>query len=347
MVYEARRVLIVGDDFTPASLFAEAIQGFLGDTMTSLEMTLVDMGDAPYDAGPVDDVREFVGTPGAFIDRLARVQAIVTTFAPITAQVLAEAPELELIVSGRGGPVNIDVREARARDVLVAYVPGRNAEAVAEYVLGVLVTLTRRIDRAQAWLRDGQWTSGREDTFDKPTGWELEHRVLGLIGFGAIGSRVAELVGPLRMQVIATDPVVSPARMRERGVEPVDLSVLLARADVISVHARPSEHGGVIIGAAELGSMPRGRLLINSSRGVNVDERAVAAALVSGHLAGAALDVFAAEPLPADDPLLAAPNLILTPHIAGISEDVPRRTAMAVASAVADWVRGKPQRHLM
>jgi D-3-phosphoglycerate dehydrogenase len=337
-----RRILILGDDFTPAALFAEEVRARLGSRAQEVELELLDLDGDGYQAGPIDGVREFLGSVQAFIGRVEDAEAIVTTFAPITEAVLARARRLELVICGRGGPVNVDIAAARGRGVSVAYVPGRNAEAVSEYVVGVLLGLTRRIGTAGAWLRDGSWTSGREDTLEKPSGWELEGRTLGLIGFGAIGTRVAELLAPMRMKVIATDPVVPAETIRARGAEPVDLPELLRRSDVVSVHARPSGDAKPIVGRGELAQMRRGSFLINTSRGVNVDELAVADALVSGQLAGAALDVFDSEPLPPGHPLLEAPNALLTPHVAGVSEDVPIRTARAVASAVDDWVSGRP-----
>jgi D-3-phosphoglycerate dehydrogenase len=336
-----RRVLILGDDFTPAELFASAIRAHPRFPRDLAELMLVDLGDAEYRRGPEEGIREYLGTPAFVSSVVSEANVLVTTFAPVTESVLAAAASLELIVCGRGGPVNVDVAAATARGIPVVFAPGRNAEAVAEFVLGALVAMPRRFSAAEWYVRKGEWTDDREDTFAKPTGPELAGRTLGIVGFGAIGSRVAELVAPMRMHVLAFDPYVSDRVLASANVERADLDSLLAGADIVTVHARPSKHQRPILGERELAQMRPGSYLINTSRGVNVDESALAAALERGHLAGVALDVYANEPIGPDHPLLASPNVMVTPHAAGVSTDVPAHTAKAVADAVARWLTGE------
>jgi D-3-phosphoglycerate dehydrogenase len=333
---ERPRILIVGDDFTPAEVLAQAIRAY---AQAALDLRTVDLRDPWYRVGPEEGVREFLGSPEDVLPHVEDVHVLVTTFAPITRRVLDAALSLRLIVSGRGGPVNIDVEAATARRIPVAFARGRNSEAVAEFVLGLLVALPRRFAAAERHLRTGAWTDGREDTFAKPSGPELEGRVLGIVGLGAVGARVAELVRPLRMRVLAHDPFVEDGPLAAVGAERAELERLLAKADYVTIHVRPA-NGESVIGERELARMKPGAFLINTSRAVNVDHAALVAALESGRLAGAALDVFPTEPLPPNDPILRCDNVLLTPHSAGVSLDVPTRTAHSVAEAVATWLAG-------
>ncbi len=339
-------VLIVGDDFSPADLFRNALKPALLESGLQPSFDLFDQTDATYHAEEAEGVREFYGDPHCLRERVKDADALIVTFAPVTEAVLASGSRLRVVGCGRGGPVNVDVTAATRRRIPVVYAPGRNAEAVAEFTLGLLVALARRILDADSFVRSGLWRDGREDTFAKPTGPELEGRTLGIIGLGAVGIRLAELVKPLHMRVLAADPFLTTTQILERGAEPASLPELLREADYVSVHARLVPGSRPILGEVELTSMKPTAYLINTSRGGALDEAALVRALRAGRLAGAALDVFSTEPLPVDHPLLHTERTILTPHAAGISEDVPRRTAEIIAAEVAAVVRGERPRFI-
>lgn len=337
---ERKVIAIVGDDFVPTRLFIEAIERHPGLGDGRLGFSTVELRDAEYRTGPDYGVREFLGSADMWVGAAREASVLMTTFAPVTAEALEACPKLELIVCARGGPVNVDLDAATARRVIVANTPGRNAEAVAEFVLGLMISLVRRIPAAYSYALSG-WTSGREDTFEKPSGPELAGKTLGLVGLGAVGTRVAQLVAPLGMRVIASDPNVSAERMAEAGAQPADLYRLLEDSDVVSVHARVPYSMAPLIGADELAAMRPGAYFINTARATAVDEAALVRALEEGKLAGAALDVLREEPLPLDHPLRRLDNVVLTPHSAGVSYDVPLHSARLASEALAHWVAGR------
>jgi D-3-phosphoglycerate dehydrogenase len=259
--------------------------------------------------------------------------------APLGQAELDALPALRLIVSVRGEPVNVDLAAATARGIPVVHAPGRNAESVAEFTIGLTIALLRRIVSTHELVRRRVLTEERAERI-RPRGdiiWRpvdsaatvpyrafkghgLRSTTLGLLGLGAIGARVAGLANALGMRVIGHDPYVA---VEVPGVELVSFEELLGTCDVLSLHARGS--GAPLVGAAELSQMRPGAMLINTARATILDYEALADALRSGRLGGAALDVYPDEPLTPDDPLLDLDNLILTPHIAGASLDVARR----------------------
>jgi D-3-phosphoglycerate dehydrogenase len=253
---------------------------------------------------------------GAFIDRVG--------------------PQLLVVARPGIGVDNIDVPAASERGVLVVNTPDAPTESTAEHAVGLLLALAKRIVEADRWLR-GPRDSG------VPLGLELRGRTLGLVGLGRIGRRVAEICGlGLRMRVLAHDPYVSPAEAERLGVTLVDgLDALLGEADVVSVHAPSTPETQGLIGERTLARMKRGALLVNASRGALVDEEALLAALRSGHLAGAALDVFRNEPPPPDHPLLALPNVVATPHNAAWTDVGRLASSEGAATQVLQVLAGQ------
>jgi phosphoglycerate dehydrogenase-like enzyme len=266
---------------------------------------------------------------------------------------LAALPDLRWIACARGGPVNVDIAAATARGIPVLYAPGRNAAAVADFVIGQIVCLIRHIAQTNMLMRTGALTERRDvairrrtDVIWRPAdpaapipyhvyrGRELSTLTLGLLGLGRIGELVAAHARALGMTVIAHDPYVADA---PPGVRIVGLEELLAASDVLSLHARGGE---TLVGAAELRAMRRGSYVINTARATILDYPALVAALDDGHLAGAALDVFPDEPLTTDDPLLALDNVLLTPHIAGASTNVIDHYSRTIVDALRVLERG-------
>jgi D-3-phosphoglycerate dehydrogenase len=261
---------------------------------------------------------------------------------------LAALPALGLVACVRGGPVNVDIGAATRRGIPVLYTPGRNAESVADFVIGQIIALVRQIAHTHHLLRTGALTEvrservrARKDVVWRPSdpaapvpyrvfrGPELRTLTLGLLGLGRAGKRVAVKARALDMRVIAHDPFIAQDDTAE--VEFVALDELLAASDVISLHARGEE---ILIGRAELRAMRPGVFLINTARAAILDHGALLEALRDGHLGGAALDVFPDEPLTADDPLLSLDNVLLTPHIAGASMNVVDHYSLSLVNAL-------------
>ena len=248
---------------------------------------------------------------------------------------LRRLPRLALIATCSIGVDNIDLAVARELGILVCNQPGRTAPIVAEHALALLMAVAKRAAFFTASMRDGRWE--RMDTV------YLNGKTLGVIGAGDIGGAVARLGRALGMDVVAWTPHPSPERAERLGVRFLALDELLALADAVSIHVKLTDQTRGLIGARELARMRPGALLVNTARGPVVDAAALKAALDSGHLGGAGLDVFAEEPLPAADPLLACEQVVLTPHCADTTpEGVDLLNGGAVDNILA-FLRGEPR----
>ena len=311
----------------------------MGRTIVSSSPTFGRYSDAPlrllHDAG-CDVALLERGDREALAAALPRASAWIAGFEPVDASTLDAAPHIRVVAKCGAGMDNFDMEYLAARGIAAVNVPGGNSGAVAEYTIGQILALARGVARNDGAVRAVAW---------KPTvGQGLDGRVLGIVGFGAIGRRVAALAVPFGMQVVVADPLADPDALAEHGAQAVALPELLARADVVSLHVPLTEGTRHLIGAAELASMRPGSLLVNDSRGGIVDETALVGALVDGRLAGAALDVFEREPLPADSPLRDAPNLLLSSHTAGYSDTALAVVTMRCAQSLLERLDAVPAR---
>lgn len=262
--------------------------------------------------------------------------AVVRTF-PITKDWIEARPKLRLIAKHGSGVDNIDISSATQRGILVANTPGgTNSTAVAEGAVTLMLAVLRRVREMDALMRTG--------SFDQR--WSIElgdltGGTLGLLGFGQIARYVAKICGAgFGMQVSAYDPFVSTEQMNAVGVRKVDDLLELMRHDVISVHVPLSDKTRNIVGKAELAAMPTASIIVNTARGGLIDEVALAEALKQGRIRGAGIDVFDVEPPPTDNPLLALPNVVLSPHVAGVTSGSMKGMALAVAEVVETVLAG-------
>jgi (S)-sulfolactate dehydrogenase len=270
--------------------------------------------------------------PDALAQEASAADALVVrNRTQVRGALLAGAAKLRVVGRLGVGLDNIDVAACEARGIAVIPATGANAQAVAEYVIGAAMLLLRGAYRATDEVAAGAWPRAALSA-----GREIAGKTLGVVGFGDIGRRAARLARALGMRAIAHDVAVpaQAALWRDEGVEPRDLDTLLAEADVVTLHVPLVPATRHLIDARRLAAMKRGAVLINTARGGVVDEAAVAAALASGRLGGAALDVFDAEPLPAGSPLAGAPNLLLTPHVAGLTQEANTRVSTMIAERV-------------
>ncbi|MEH6372884.1 2-hydroxyacid dehydrogenase [Streptomyces sp. KLMMK] len=333
-------VLAAGDHFVLPRLLTEELRAAVPEAPLDVRELTLPWPHTPF--GPVAEVDEASGTEDALIEALRGARVCVTQMAPLTERVLRACPDLELFCISRGGPVNANLAAATRHGVAVSYAPGRNATATAEHTLALLLAAARGIGDVHTDLKRGTW---RGDYYDYDAcGIEIEGCVVGLVGFGAIGSRVARVLVAMGARVLVHDPYV-PAEALAGLAEQVTLEELLRRSRIVSLHARVTDETVGMIGRARIAAMPRGSVLVNCARGALVDYDAVCDALESGHLAGAGFDVFPAEPVPAGARLLSAPGVVLTPHIAGGSRQVAHKAARIVAAEVSRFLDGKPLAH--
>ncbi|WP_335991068.1 2-hydroxyacid dehydrogenase [Glycomyces sp. MUSA5-2] len=332
------RVLAAGDRFVLPGLLAAALRERV-DGLEIAELAL-DWPDTPF--GPVAEVVEASGTEDAIIDALQGVRVCVTQMAPITARVLEACPDLAFVAVGRGGPVNVNLDAATKHGVAVSSAPGRNATATAEHTIALMLAAMRRIPQVHGDLAAGTWR-GDYYRYDS-VGLELEGRTVGLIGYGAIGNRVARIAGGFGARVVVHDPYVDPALLA--GIaEPLGLPELLAQSDVLSLHARLTPDTRGMIGAAQIAAMPAGSVLVNCARGALVDYDVVCDALDAGHLFAAAFDVYPEEPIPAASRLLRTDGIVMTPHLAGASRETAHNAARITAEETARFLAGEPLLH--
>ncbi len=284
----------------------------------------------------VDFVREhLLGDP--LVERIgdAEVVVVMRERTPFDADLLARLPGLRLLVTTGAANASIDVAAAQGRGVTVCGTRSLPGPA-AELTWALILALLRQVPHADATVRAGGW----QDT----VGTDLEGAVLGLVGLGRLGSRVARVGLAFGMEVLAWSQNLDPAVAREQGVEPVSKDELLARSDVVSLHLRLSDRTRGIVAAPDLAAMRRTAFLVNTSRGPLVDEAALLHALHAGEIAGAGLDVFDEEPLPEDHPLRTAPRTVLAPHLGYVTDGGYRLFYGDAVDDVAAWLDGSPLR---
>jgi D-3-phosphoglycerate dehydrogenase len=265
-----------------------------------------------------------VRTEQELFEVIGDAQILVTrAYNKVSRRVIENAPRLALIAQGTSGIDNIDLAAARERGIRVIHMPGVNANAVAELVIGFMIAMTRTVP---SYTREV--VSGRFHRDDCATRHELRHFTLGIIGLGQVGTRVANYARAFGMNVQAYDPYVADAKV-------TTLEELLRISDILTLHVPLTEETRAMIGERELQLLRRGSYVINASRGEVLVQRAALAALASNHLAGLALDVF--DPEPPVDPLPEDPRLILTPHIGGCSYEVKTTVGGQLFDLIAAW----------
>lgn len=274
------------------------------------------------------DVETGLDTEG-LLARIPHYDAlIVRSKTKVTAPVIAAGQALKAIGRAGIGVDNIDVAAATERGIVVFNTPDANATTTAELTIAHLLSLSRHLPQADRSVRAGEWKPARY------IGSEIAGKTLGIIGFGTIGRLVAVRAAGLKMRVLAYDPFVKPEIMAEHAAEPRDLEDLLAHADYVSLHCPLIDKTRNLIDASRIAHMKKGARLINCARGGLVDEMALAAAIETGHLAGAALDVFAEEP-PKTSPLLALDRVVMTPHLGASTEEAQQAVSLRIAEDIA------------
>jgi D-3-phosphoglycerate dehydrogenase len=299
-------------------------------------------------------------TPEELAQAATEAEILLIGYESLPGRVIESLPQLQLIGCTRSTPVNIDLTAATSRRIPVLYTPGRNTQTAAEFTLGLMLAEAHRIARSHHALRSGRylgasatefsaadrscdvtWNLDGESPFKDFQGVELDGRCLGIIGLGRIGCRVAQLAQAFNMRVLAYSPYTSPTAADKLDVRLVDLDALMQQADFISVHARVTNETRGMLGERELNLMKPSAYLISVSRAAVIDQAALITALEQRRIAGAALDVFWFEPLPANHPLLALDNVTLTPHLAGATSQVQERHSQIIVDDVIAWLDGR------
>ena len=275
----------------------------------------------------------------AIAERLRDFEVVVAMRerTPFPRALLEKLPRLRLLVTTGMRNASIDLAAARERGVVVCGTPGA-AGTTGELTWGLILALFRQIPREDRSLREGNWQT--------TVGLGLGGKTLGIVGLGTIGSQVAKVGAAFGMEVIAWSQNLDAERASKAGAKRVERDELLARSDVVTIHLVLSERTRGLIGERELARMKRTAFLVNTSRGPIVDERALAAALKNGTIAGAGIDVYDAEPIAPAHPLLAAPNTVLTPHLGYVTRESYAAYFRGAVEDIAAWRKGAPVRVL-
>lgn len=333
-----RKLVAISDKYIPFDVMRDGLAG-LKDAGVSVEVrkwehdTLVDLQQAnlAIEQGGPDAVK----LSPELMANLAGVEMLVVQFAPVGKALIEAAKDLKVIAVLRGGVENVAVEEATRRGIAVLNTPGRNARAVAECALGMILAEIRNLARSHEKLMHGTWTRNYPNKDGIP---ELCGKTVGLVGYGSVARLVAGYVHAMGSRVIAYDPFAkgdtSPATL-------VDLPTLMRDSDVVSVHARLTKETEKLIGRRELAMMKPTAVLVNTARSGLIDEPALVEALQRKRIMGAALDVFDVEPLPEGSPLLKLDNVTLTPHLAGSTIDAFRNSPKMSAGHLERMLAGE------
>ena len=280
-------------------------------------------------------------TEEALLEHAGEANAVLTLDEPFSARVLAAMPHLRVISRFGVGVDRIDLEVAHARGIVVANVPDYCVDEASDHALALLLAVSRRLLPLHRSVVTGGWET--QDVARDVR--RLRGQVLGLVGFGRIGQRLAEKAAALGLQVWAHDPYVPAETMIVLGVRPADFRTLLASSDILSLHAALTPETHHLLDGETLRLLKRGAVLINVARGGLVEEGALVGALREGHLAGAGLDVFELEPPPPDHPLLGLPNVVLTSHAAFYSQEAVAEQRLRAVDNVVRVLDGRPPHH--
>jgi D-3-phosphoglycerate dehydrogenase len=275
-----------------------------------------------------------ISNPKEYAQHLADADALfVRSAVKVNADVLAKAPKLKVIGRAGVGMDNVDIPAATAAGILVMNTPGGNAVAVAEHTLGLMLSLARSIPQANASTKSGKWEK------KKFMGTELRGKTLGVLGLGSVGREVVKRARAFEMKIIGSDPYVNAQTAADLGVGLVTMDDLYAQSDYITLHVALTKETNGMLNDAALAKMKTGVRIVNCGRGELIDGAALARAIQSGKVAGAALDVFETEPPPAGDPLLELEAVLATPHIGGATDEAQEIVGVRIVEQVVEYLQ--------
>jgi D-3-phosphoglycerate dehydrogenase len=332
------KILVVGDSFVPVAVFKRGFEHL--ETEHEVKYLQLDESLPGWTATASEmRIREYLGSPNEVAAHVGDSDILVVHGAPVTEEVLAAGANLKLICCARGGPINVDVAAATSRRLPVVNTPGKNADAVADQTIAFMVMLARGFPRAQRFLADGGKLGQSAYEGSQFLGHELGGHELGLVGYGNVGRRVSRRALAFGMTVSVYDPFI---QLEETAAvrQVAGLPDLLLTADFVSLHLRATPKTENLFGAPEFARMKRGAYFINTARETLVDEVALDAALSSGHLAGAALDVVRPRAGHGPHPFLRYENVVITPHIGGATHETLLRGVTMVADEIARFTSG-------
>jgi D-3-phosphoglycerate dehydrogenase / 2-oxoglutarate reductase len=312
------KLLAIGDKFISKRVMAEGLVGLqeYGIEVSTREWEHENLEMLQKDNLIVEqNGPESIELPEKLIEGIGKYDILVVQFLPISKKLIEKAKKLKLICVLRGGIENIASEYATSKGISVLNTPGRNARAVAEFTMGMILSEVRNIARSHTALKNAEWRKDFPNSGSVP---ELYNKTVGLVGLGYVGHLVAGYLRAFGCNVIAYDPFV---KGNIEGVKLVELDCLLKNADIVSIHARLTDDTYHMIGEKEIKLMKPNAVLVNTARSGLIDQKSVEKALSEGKIGGAALDVFDVEPIPEENMILKFDNVTITPHMAGTTRD--------------------------
>ncbi len=323
----------IGDLFIPCEYIENGIKSDEHVDVTTIEWKLNGFDELQNINLIVEQGgREDYDVPQYIIDAIQDADIVITQFCPINKKVIDACRNLKYIGVMRAGYENVNVDYAKEKGITVFNTPGRNAHAVSDFTVGMIICEARNIARGHMGIKTGNWIREYSNSGDIP---DLEEKTVGIIGYGEIGRLVARKLSGFNMNIIVYDPFC-----KDDTVEAVSLDELMSRSDFITLHARLTEENKRMIGEKELSLMKKDAYIINTSRSGLIDEAALYEALKSNSIAGAAIDVFDEEPPAIDYPLVTLDNVTLTPHMAGGSNDAFKNTPKKLMADIKKALNG-------
>ncbi|KGK86337.1 2-hydroxyacid dehydrogenase [Clostridium sp. HMP27] len=338
-----------------ALVTAEINEGIISELEDYMELTFEGWGK---------ELRKL--TEDEMIYFLKDKEVLITSYDPITRKVIEACPNLKLIACTRANPVNIDIDCAKERNIPVIYTPGRNSDCTAEFTIALMLSIGRKIPMAYKSLKDGKylsdekienkakeglkedvtWALGAGTPYVEFKGTQLKSHTLGLLGYGSIGRRVASIARAFGMKIYIYDPFISEIELNDNAQTKVSLEKLLKESDFISCHCKVDESTRGLMGKEAFDMMKNTAYFINTSRGAIVDEEALIEALREAKIAGAAIDVFSAEPLFKNHPFVKElSNIVITPHLAGATYDAIDNHSIMIVQDIKSFLKGERMLH--
>ena len=338
------RIAIIGDPFIPSKTFKLSLNNHLKSIKPKINIKFLTKDLKEKNLKPLasKEVSEAFGNQNDVIKIAKSANILITTFAPITEYVLKNCKNLSIVACGRGGPINVNIEASTNKNVMVLFAPGRNIDAVVEYTLANIINLVRKIPQAIDYVKKNKWKTPLEDTFIKPSGDEIHKKTIGVIGYGAIGKKLTRVLEALDVKVLIYEPFKKQLdKIGKKNNS--SLYNIFSKSDIITIHARINKNGKPLITEKDFNKMKKKPYIVNTSRSQCVESKSLIDAYKSKKIKGFYLDVFDEEPIPNKSKLhnIINNDIILTPHAAGVSRDIPFKTAEIIAKEIKKIIQNQ------